>query len=142
MTAARTEIRRAVVERLTGLPTTGNRVYHGRSRPLKENHEPTLLVYAVNEQSGRPIEGNPASLGRMLLMVVEGRVSTAEVPDDILDVIASEVEGALRNSENDLNVFDIMLQSTAIETRGEGSRHIGEINLVYVIRYSEPSEAE
>jgi len=142
MTHARTELRERVVARLTGLPTTGDRVYHGRTRPLKEGHEPTLLVYAFNEQSGRPIEGNPASLGRTLMMVVEGRVSHSSVPDDLLDQIASEVEGALRNSEDALQVFDIMLQSTAVEVNSDGTRHIGEINLVFLIRYCEPDEAE
>ncbi|KRR16867.1 hypothetical protein [Bradyrhizobium retamae] len=142
MTHARTEIRNAVVARLTGLPTTASRVYHGRTRPLEANHQPTLLIYTVNEQSGRPIEGNPASLGRTLLLVVEGRVSHASVPDDLLDVIASEVEAKLRNAEDALDVFDIMLQSTTIEVRADGNRHLGEINLVYVIRYSEPAETE
>jgi len=142
MTHARTEIREAIVERLTGLPTTGDRVYHGRTRPLEANHQPTLLVYAVNEQSGRPMEGNPASLGRQLLFVVEGRVNHNAVPDDLLDVIASEVEERLRDSEDDLGVFDIMLQSTAIEVSSEGQRHHGEINLIFVIRYSEPTETE
>lgn len=142
MAHARTEIRNAVVDLLDGLTTTGNRVYVGRTRPLPKAHQPTLLVYTVNEQAGRPIEGNPASLGRTLLLVVEGRVSHPSAPDDLLDVIASEVEAALRNSEDQLDVFDIMLQSTAMEVNSDGERHLGEINLVYVIRYSEPSEAE
>ncbi len=142
MTHTRTEIRQAVVDRLMNLPTTGNRVYHGRTRPLAEAHEPTLLIYATSEQSARPIEGNPASLGRTLQLLVEGRVSTPSVPDDILDVIASEVEGALRNAEDDLDVFDIMLSGTAIEVRSDGQRHLGEINLVFLIRYSEPTETE
>lgn len=142
MTHARTEIRNAVVTLLTGLPTTADRVHAGRTRPLGAAHQPTLLVYTVNEQSERPMEGNPASLGRALVLVVEGRVSQATVPDDLLDTIASEVEEKLRDAEDALNVFDIVLQSTAIEVNSEGDRHKGEINLVYVIRYSEPSEAE
>lgn len=142
MTHARTEIREAVVARLTGLPTTGNRVYHGRTRPLAESHEPTLLIYATSEQSSRPTEGNPASLGRTLQLIVEGRTSTPSVPDDLLDVIASEVEGALRDAEDDLDVFDVMLSGTAIEVKSDGQRHLGEINLVFLIRYSEPTETE
>lgn len=142
MAHARTEIRNAVVTRLTGLPTTGSEVYSGRTRPLKAGHSPTLLVYTLNEQAGRPIEGNPASLGRTLQLLVEGRVSYHSVPDDLLDQIALEVEGALRDSEDALDVFDIMLQQTAIEVNADGERHLGEINLIYLIRYSEPSEAE
>lgn len=142
MTHARTEIREAIKARLTGLPTTADRVFVGRTRPLAEGHQPTLLIYTVNEQSGRAVEGNPASLGRTLLVVVEGRVSEATPPDDLLDTIASEVEAKLRDAEDALDVLDIMLTTTAIDVRSEGSRHIGEINLVYSVRYSEPAEAE
>lgn len=142
MTHARTEIRNAVVDRLMDLPTTADRVYAGRTRPLKQGHEPTLLIYTVNEQSQRPMEGNPAALGRALVLVVEGRVSHHSVPDDLLDGIAAEVEGALRDAEDALDVFDIMLQSTAIEVNSEGEKHLGEINLVFLIRYCEPAEAE
>lgn len=142
MAHARTEIREAVVARLKGLPTTGNAVFSGRTRPLEDKHPPTLLIYTLNEQSGRPMEGNPASLGRTLQMLIEGRVSHHSVPDDLLDQIAFEVEGRLRDAEDELEVFDITLQSTAIEVKSDGNRHLGEINLIYLIRYSEPSEAE
>ncbi len=142
MTHARTEIREAIKTRLTGLSTTADRVHVGRTRPLAEGHQPTLLIYTVNEQSGRGVEGNPASIGRTLLVVVEGRVSEATPPDDLLDTIASEVEAKLRDAEEALDVLDIMLTTTAVEVRSEGARHIGEINLVYSVRYSEPSEAE
>lgn len=142
MTHARTEIRNAVVACLTGLPTTGDRVYAGRTRPLKAEHQPTLLVYTVNEQSQRPMDGNPAALGRSLVLVVEGRVSEAEPPDDLLDVIAAEVEAKLSDAEDVLDAFDIMLQSTAVEVNSNGERHLGEINLVFIIRYCEPAEAE
>lgn len=138
----RTRIRRAAQARLTGLPTTSDRVFHGRTRPLPEGHDPTLLIYATNEQSGRGVEGNPASVGRGLQFIVEGRVSTAFVPDDLLDEIAFEVEGALRDAEDDLDVLDIMLSGTAIEVKSDGARHLGEINLVYLIRYSEAAESE
>lgn len=142
MTHARTEIRNRVVERLMGLSTTGKEVYPGRTRPLKPAHSPTLLVYTVNEQSARAMEGNPGSLGRALTLLVEGRVSHHSVPDDLLDQIASEVEDRLRDAEEALDVFDVVLQSTAIEVNADGDRHLGEINLVYLVRYSEPSEAE
>lgn len=67
MTHARTEIRDALVTRLTGLPTTGPRVYPGRTRSLAEGHEPTLLIYATSEQSARAIEGNPSKQNRATL---------------------------------------------------------------------------
>lgn len=142
MTHARTEIRDAVVERLTGLPTTGARVYAGRTRKLEARHAPTLLVYTVNEQAARPLEGSPGSVGRALTLLVEGRVSAASPPDDLLDTIASEVEAKLRNAEDALDVFDIQLQSTAIDVQADGERHIGEINLIYLVRYSERTETE
>jgi len=91
-------IRDAVAALVTGLPTTGNRVLIGRTRSLAAGHLPTLLIYTTEEQSDRPMEGNPGGLGRDLLLAIEGRTSTATPPDDLLDAIASEVEGQLRDT--------------------------------------------
>jgi hypothetical protein len=140
MTHARAEIRAKVVDRLMNLSTTADRVYPGRSRKLEASHDPTLLVYTVDETAGRPQDA--AAIGRTLTLLVEGRVSAADPPDDLLDTIASEVEARLLNCEDELDVFDITLQRTAIEVTSDGRRHIGEINLFYLVRYNEPAEAE
>ena len=51
MAHARTQIRAQVIAALVGLPTTGSRVYPGRSLPLDPDRigGPGLLVYCGNE---------------------------------------------------------------------------------------------
>jgi hypothetical protein len=135
-------IRDAVAVLLAGLPTTANRVLVGRTRPLAAKHLPTLLIYTTEEQSDRPMEGNPASLGRDLLLAIDGRVSTPLPPDDLLDAIAFEVEGQMRDTDLDGLVFDTTLLRTTIDVTAEGERRTGSIRLEYHVRYAEPDEQE
>ncbi|WP_291854875.1 hypothetical protein [Bradyrhizobium sp.] len=138
----RTLIRAAVATRLAGLPTTGNSVHVGRTRILQPAQLPALLIYSHDESSDRPIAGNPASLGRDLTLAIEGRVATALPPDDLLDLIAFEVEGRMRDTTLDGLVFDTLLTRTQVEVAAEGERHIGAIRLEYRVRYNDPAEDE
>lgn len=135
-------IRDAAATLVTGLPTTGNRVFVGRTRPLGASHPPSLLIYTTEETSDRPMEGNPASLGRALVLAIEGRVSTATPPDDLLDLVAFEVEGVMRDTRFGGLVFDTLLVRTTVNVAADGERHTGSIRLEYVVRYCEPDEDE
>ena len=55
----RTQLRHAAVELLDGLPTTGDRVYRGRRRPLANDHAPSLLVYTDDEDVILASQGSP-----------------------------------------------------------------------------------
>jgi hypothetical protein len=135
-------IRDAVAEKVDGLPTTGGRVLIGRTRPLDKNHQPALLIYAREETSDRPMDGNPASLGRELTLAIEGRVVTSSPPDDLLDQIAFEVEGVMRDTELNGLVFDTLLTRTSVDVVADGERHVGAIRLEYRVRYWVPEEEE
>lgn len=139
----RKQIREYVKELLTGLPTTGDRVEIGRTRPLATNFQPTLLIYTVEESSNREFDGNPAALGRTLQLVVDGRVSDPSVPDDILDQIALEVEDRMRTKPKfEGLIFDQYLTGTTLEVRAEGTSHLGVVRMEFRIRYSDPEEDE
>ena len=56
-THARAAIVAAAVSALTGLSTTGSRVYPGRSAPASGASAPFLLVYGRAEQSSPPALG-------------------------------------------------------------------------------------
>jgi hypothetical protein len=135
-------IRNAVAALVTGLPTTASRVLIGRTRKLAAGHQPSLLIYTTEEQSDRPMEGNPGGLGRDLLLAIEGRTSTPQPPDDLLDAIAFEVEGQLRDTNLDGLVFDITLLRTTVDATADGERHTGAIRFEYHVRYSEPDEQD
>lgn len=137
----RREIRDAIVGLVTGLATTGDRVEVGRTRPLPARHLPTLLVYTVEETSGRQYDGNPASLGRTVQVFIDGRVSAIEPPDDDLDQIAFEIEAAMRGDPTIGGLaFDSVLSSTLTDVKAEGTSHLGAIRLEYRVRYSDPAD--
>jgi hypothetical protein len=130
----RAQIRAKIVEALQGLPTTGANVFPGRTRPLGDAHAPTLLVYVTTEQSDNDAMGGV--LGRILNVVVEGRVIMADVPDDTLDTIAKEVEPAMvaRPLLGGL-VKEVTLISTAIQTQAPGQSHAGEVVMKFRVQY-------
>lgn len=134
---ARAAIRGAIVTALGGLATTGSRVYHGRTRPLGESHEPTLLVYATVEKSDiHSMSDEGAILLRELTLAVEGRVIMADVPDDVLDDIAAEVEVAMQ-ADPSLGglALEVTLISTRITTQSPGENQAGEVRLEYRVQY-------
>lgn len=146
MAHVRSQIRDRVVVLLNGLPATGNRVFSGRSRPLKQDHETCLLVYTTEEAAEYAAMGGV--LLRELTLVVEGRAVAAEAADieDTLDEIAEQVEPALLRAPP-LGGFvrDIALRSTRITVQSPGESHAGEIQMsfrvVYRTRETAPSAA-
>jgi hypothetical protein len=136
---ARTQIADRIKEILTGLPTTGDNVFKGRTRPLPKNHPPLLLVYARSEQSAPEAMG---ILGRRLRLRIEGRVTMADVPDGTLDQIALEVEPAMV-ADFTLGglVREVTLISTTVETAAPGDAQAGEIGMEYEIFYRTREDA-
>jgi len=89
----RKQIRKAAVASLTGLATTGSRVFESRIYPLDRAKLPGLLVYTTTEDSGR--EDSPIELMRDVVLLVVGVVRISENVEDELDDVAMEVEIAL-----------------------------------------------
>lgn len=132
----RRQIRDRVAELLGNLPTTGANVFIGRTRALAKDHPPTLLIYARHEQSGRDTMERPAKMMRPLVLVVHGKVSLSEPPDDTLDQIAVEVERVMAADRKMGGLsIDCVLESTEIVAEAVGNSHIGEIAMGYAIRY-------
>lgn len=136
----RQQIREAFVTLVTGLPTTGPRVYPGRVRPLGSGHEPCLLVYATEESAERETIGQNPLLARAVLVAVEGRVSVSSARDaeDHLDTVAVEIETRVASSSPRLGglAHDVVLVSTRIVAAATGERHEGEIRLLYRVTYA------
>lgn len=137
----RKQIRDAVVACLTGLPTTADRVFVGRTRPLAAAHQPTLLVYTRSETSTRAVKGVPPKLERVVILDVEGRVSLPDVPDDTLDQIAGEIEAAMWDLFDGRGTFlgglamDIKPVSTELIAEANGDRHVGGVRVEYLVTY-------
>lgn len=94
MSHARKQIRDAVEVILTGLPSTGTRVYPGRAAPLVQDQgPPALAFYTYPDEIDRDESELDCVVMHRLTLEVQGYKSGGS--DDDLDQIAVEVEGAL-----------------------------------------------
>jgi hypothetical protein len=95
MAHARQQIREAVAAALTGLASTGTRVFQSRMRPQDEASLPALLVTTNDEEITTSI-GSVQT--RLLGVTVECIAQPSGAVDDVLDTIAEEVEIAMHNA--------------------------------------------
>lgn len=138
----RQQIRDYVAAGLGALETTGDRIFIGRTRPLAAEHEPTLLIYTRSETSERTVRGAPPKIERKCTLHLEGRTSTAADPDDLLDLIAGEIEaGMAAMIDYGTAVFfgglvqNVQYMTTEIIAEGGGKNVIGGVRLEYLITY-------
>lgn len=130
----RTQIRQAVVTRLTGLPLTGANVFASRVYPIDETQLPALLVNTDSEE----IEPNAQGvLLRSLELTVRviSRKSGAGL-DDELDTIAEDVEEALASAPlPGVPTQQIVLAGLAVEFDAEGDAPHGRLVMSYRFDY-------
>lgn len=137
----RTQLRRAVVDLLTGLPTTGPRVYRGRRRNLAHDHDPTLLVYTDDEDITLAHQASPPEQDRSVMLMIDGRANgsgdSAEL-EDLLDVIAAEVEPAILEnwSFGGLASHTVLTKTRTRFADGKGEVLNGAIRLEFRVTYS------
>lgn len=123
---------------MTGLTTTGARVFQSRVYPLQASDLPGLRIYTRRETS-EPITVHPnRQIERSVLVEVEG-VATANADlDDTLDQITKEVETALAFPVSGLAslVHGIALRETEFEMEQAGERPTGRVTMTYQVDYS------
>lgn len=92
---AHTQIRNALAAALTGLATTGNRVYANRLHALAAANLPGLRLYVDNDEVQIETIHQPHVQSHRLMLEVEVCAQTNSALDDTVDQIAKEVEIAL-----------------------------------------------
>lgn len=92
---AHRQIREAVATALTGLTSTGSRVYPNRLYPIADGDLPALRVFVDNEESNAQSIHQPYLQERTLRLQVEGCAKANAALDSTLDQISKEVETAL-----------------------------------------------
>lgn len=88
-------IRDNIVTTLTGLTTTGAKVYKSRVYPVNEAALPALAIYTLSEDLSYLTINPPRTIDRQLTVAVEMYVKAVSAYDDTLDTICAEVEAAL-----------------------------------------------
>ena len=89
------QIRGAVVTKLTGLTTSGSRVYANRLAPLPDTAQPSLTITLDEETSEGLTVHHPQAQGRTLTLAVSAIAKASAGLDDTLDLMSKEVEVAL-----------------------------------------------
>ncbi len=131
----RKQIRDAAAAILGALPTTGARVYVGRTRPLDADHLPTLLIYTRDERS-EDVAMGPATLMRSVELLVDARVTSQEPPDDDLDAIAVQIEETFGAASTLNGLAESMtLVASRQSVSAEGQNHIGSLALEFRVVY-------
>jgi hypothetical protein len=132
----RQQIREHVGTILSGLTSTGNRVYQSRVWPLNADTLPALLVYTTTESSDTDTMGPTLTLNRELVLIVEGYVRDITVYDDKIDTISSEVEVAMAADRTLGGKAKFSyLSGTEINYNGEGDQPMGIVSLQFTIQY-------
>lgn len=97
----RKQIRIAAAAQLTGLTTTGTKVFVDRARQLQPSDLPALKIYLGDEKIDMKEPMRPRLRERQLELIVEAVVAANSGYDDTMDQIVKEVENAL-DANNDL----------------------------------------
>lgn len=134
MSHARQTIREAIATLVTGLTTTGARVYQTRYYRLGQAHLPCLLVYTLEESIDRSAMSKSNTLVRNLTVRIEGAAEATSNLDDTLDSIGEQVENALAGT-SPAGVEELYLQSVQINLSTEGEKPVGVVAMDFVCRY-------
>jgi len=86
------QIRDAVKTALTGLATTGARVYANRVYPLSDADLPGIRLFVLSEQVDQDLSEYAQ---RELILSIEACAKASTTLDDTLDQIGAEIETAL-----------------------------------------------
>jgi len=127
MTHRRTVIRNDIVTLVTGLPSTGARVFASRMAP--QDALPCLLV-ATNDEQIDAVSVGP--LDRLLSISVTGYAKGGATLDDVLDQIAAEVEGALCAA-------GYVLRQIEVDFDDSLERPVGSVRLNFETLYFTPA---
>lgn len=133
----RRQIREAVGTAVTGLATTGTRVFQSRVYPLQDTDLPALLIYSEGETSERRTLGAPGIMERRVRLVVRAVAKGIADLDDTLDGICKEVEVALAMPCAALAGIakSITLFATEIEIEGGAEKPTGQAALTFEVVY-------
>lgn len=132
----RQQIRERIATNLTGLTTTGTKVYQSRVYPLEDNNLPGLIIYTVSEESEPAVIGTDRLLDRRLNVVIEGYCEAISNYDDTIDTICKEVEVAMAGDRTINSLAkDNYLTLTDIAYNGEGKKPVAYCSMTFMVEY-------
>ena len=134
MAHMRKQIREAAAAVLTGLATSGARVYQSRVYPLRDTNIPCLLVSTDDEQLTAQGIGS-MQLERSLKLTVRAVAKATANLDDTLDQMLAEVETALNGNTLGGLSLNTVPESISVQMDDSVERPVGVATLTYAITY-------
>ena len=124
----RRQLREAVATAVTGLTTTGARVFQSRVYALQDAELPGLRVFTKSEEATLESIHTPVLVGRTVEIAIEGVAKANTDLDDTLDLISKEVETALSLGVTvSGRTVQVAYLGCEQELSGEGERPTGTI---------------
>ena len=135
------QIRTALVTKLTGLTTSGVRVYANRLQPLPDALSPTLLITLDEERAEGITLHAPQMQERSLTVVVSAVAKATSALDDTLDLMSKEVETALAAGITVAGrLLDVFYTGMTFEDE-QGDKPVGVKRMTFSITYTAMSNA-
>ena len=132
----RQAIRENIKTTLTGLTTTGNRVYLNRLYPLSQSNNNAICIFTDGESIDYLTTGATRTQERVVTYKVEVYVRTKTDFDDKIDDILVEIESALHQDvTRGGNAVDTTLGNLQIEYNGDGEVPVGVGQLDVMVKY-------
>lgn len=142
MSHVRQQIREAAATLLTGLTTTGARVYQNRLHPLADANLPCLLINTDSEEIEALTFHATPEMDRTLDLMVRCVAKANSNLDDTLDTMLAEVETALgAASVMPTLIKTIGAKGIQIDLSDGKESQVGIATLVYRISYITASNA-
>ncbi len=136
MAHVRKTIRDNVTTTLTGLTTTGSRVYQTRLFPLATAKLPGLCIYTRSETTQYASVSLPRTQVRELEGLVEAYAKGTASIDNTLDAIAVEEEEDLyADVTRGGNAKDTQVTSFEVDYDGEGDQSVGVARFTISVTY-------
>lgn len=137
MAHVRQSIRENIETTLTGLSTTGSRLFASRVYPIASANLPGLAIYTSDENTEYVTMGSDRTQFRRLSVNVEVYVQGNAGYDDSLDTICSEIEVALYS---DLTrggyAKDTKITAMDAEFSGDGDQPVARATLRVEVEYA------
>jgi hypothetical protein len=133
---ARSRIRASFAAQVTGLPTTGARVYVSRARAIAIDQMPALRITSDAETIESTSVSAPAVLERTLTLTCEAYATGMDDVDAALDTMCAEVEAAI-GADPSLGGAAAWCYPSGIEIAidDEGEQPAGRATLSFAVRY-------
>ena len=136
-------IREKVLALLKHNTSVGEEVYANRVKTLFPNHEPTILIYALQETALQTTMAPEKKYTRKISLAIEARVNSGSqgmvgdlTLDDYLDSLALQIEDIMKSNNRLLDsAANSVLQATRFDFSPAGDKLIGAMRLEYEITY-------